>query len=142
MRRTKVSIRIDDRQLKIIEKYAGLIGSNKSDVIRQFCRSGSQNIANMQLRKEFINEQLNRWLKLPRVKLIGELQNLIFERDGHACRKCGKADCINVYSIDKDPLNRDPALKITLCDNCMAWAEKYSPKRRVLEDFVEWFCLL
>jgi len=89
-----------------------------------------------------MNEQRNRWLKLPRVKLVGELQNLIFERDGHACRKCGNSTFINVYSIDKDPLNKDPAYKITLCDNCMAWAEKYSPKRRVLEDFVEWFCLL
>jgi hypothetical protein len=140
----KVSVRFSDQQLRIIDRYATLIGSNRSAVIRQFCRSGSQNIANMKLQSEFMEEQRERWLKLPRVKLIDEMQNLIFKRDGNACRKCGKGDMygINVYSIDKDPLNKDPAFKITLCDNCMAWAEKYSPKRRVLEDFVEWFCLL
>lgn len=142
MRGTKVSVRFSEQQLRIIDKYASLVGSNRSTVIRQFCRSGSQNIANMKLQSEFMEEQRERWLKLPRVKLVGEMQNLIFERDGHKCRKCGKGDYINVYSIDKDPLNKDPAFKITLCDNCMVWAEKYSPKRRVFEDFVEWLLLL
>lgn len=142
MCKTKVSIRFDWQQLDVIDKYANLTGLTRSEVIRQFCRNGSQNMANMRLQEEFIADQQKRWLNLPKIKIVGELQSLIFERDGQACRKCGRTDNLNIYSIDKNPLNKDPKYKITLCDSCKEWAEKYSPKRRVMEDFVEWFCLL
>lgn len=142
MRRTKISIRIDNDLLAIIDMYAELTGLGRSEVIRIFCKAGSQNKANMKLQREFIEDQRKRWINLDRTKIIEKRKNIIFERDGYKCRKCGRTSDLIVYSIDKNPLNKDPAFKITLCKGCKELAEKYSPQRRVFEDFVEWLCLL
>lgn len=133
---------MDSDLLAIIDMYAELTGLGRSEVTRMFCRTGSQNKANMKLQREFIEEQKTRWIGLNRTKLIEQRKNLIFERDGYKCRKCGGTTELVTYPIDKNPLNKDPAFKITLCRTCKELAEKYSPQRRVLEDFVEWFCLL
>jgi len=142
MDRNKISIRMDNDLLAIIDTYAELTGLSRSEVIRMFCKAGSQNKANMRLQRKFIEEQKTLWINLDRTKAIELKKNLIFERDGYKCRKCGRMNELTVYAIDKNPLNKNPAFKITLCKTCKEWAEKYSPQRRVFEDFVEWFCLL
>lgn len=142
MNRTKISIRIDNDLLAVIEQYARLVGIDKSEAIRRFCRMGVQNKANLELQEQFIEKQHSLWKSINRTTLAREGKNLIFERDGYKCRKCRSSTDLVVYHIDKNPLNKDSKLQITLCERCKEWAEKYSPQRRVFEDFVEWLSLV
>jgi len=137
-----ISIRFPEPMLNMIKAYASLSGINHSDAVRQFVRIGAQNKVSIEFQERFMKDQENRWLNLNRMKLIEEGKNLIMERDNHKCRKCGSKNNLTIYHIDKNPINKDPRLQITLCKNCNEQAEKYSPQRRVFEDFVEWLCLL
>ena len=137
-----ISIRFPEPMLNMIRAYASLSGISNSDAVRQFVRIGAQNKVSIEFQERFTKDQENRWLNLNRMELIEKGKNLIMERDRHKCRKCGSKRDLIVYHVDKNPLNKDPRLQITLCKSCKELAEKYSPQRRVFEDFVEWFCLL
>jgi hypothetical protein len=139
-----VPIRIDDGLLEMINRYACLHDMDKSKAFRELLRFGLVNRANIELQERWNEMMMGRWLEIQEqtTKLINEGKNLIFFRDHFMCQKCHGTTNLQVYHIDRDPLNSNPINLITLCKDCIGKAERFTPKRRVMEDFLEWFYLL
>ncbi|MGD0343107.1 MAG: hypothetical protein ABSA76_15510, partial [Bacteroidales bacterium] len=106
--------------------------------------NGLRTKANMALSERFTSNLLNKWLEIqPKITdIINQGESLIFVRDHFICQKCHTDKDLIIYNIDRDPLNHKAENLITLCKICALKAEKYTPKWRVVEDFVEWFYLL
>jgi 5-methylcytosine-specific restriction endonuclease McrA len=137
-------MRFDEGMLRMIDQYAALHDMNRSDAIRELLRNGLSNRANLDLQDKWTEMMNSRWLTMQEqtTKLIKEGKSLIFVRDNFMCQKCRSTSHLQVYSIDRDPLNTNPINLITLCKDCASRATKFTPKRRVVEDFLEWFYLL
>lgn len=144
MKHKYVPLRIDNELLDTIEKYAILHDVDRSKAIRELLRFGLINRANIELRERFSEMLTKKWLDIQEqtTRLINEGKNLIMVRDHFMCQKCHTQSNLEVYHIDRDPLNGNPSNLLTLCKDCASKAEKYTPKRRVIEDFLEWFYLL
>jgi len=140
----KVEFRIGKEQLGMIDNYCKIYNTSRSQAIRELLENGMRTKANMALSERFLANLLTKWLELqPKITAtINEGQNLIFVRDNFICQKCHTDKDLIVYNIDRDPLNHKPENLITLCKTCSSKSEKYTPKWRVVEDFVEWFYLL
>jgi 5-methylcytosine-specific restriction endonuclease McrA len=144
MKHKYVPVRIDEEMLDTIDRYAILHGIDRSKAIRELLRFGLVNRANIEMREKFSEMLTVKWLAIQEktTKLINEGKNLILVRDNFTCQKCHSNSKLTVYHINRDPLNSNPSNLITLCEDCISRAEKYTPKRRVIEDFLEWFYLL
>lgn len=140
----KVDLRIEDYILDTIDQYAALHDINRSKAIRELLRNGLTNRATMDLQEQWSKMMGEKWLSMKNKtrQSINEGKSLIFVRDGYKCQKCHSTEYLQVYPIDRDPLNKDPTNLITLCKDCANRAMKFTPKRRVIEDFLEWFYLL
>ena len=140
----KIEVRIGEGDLKLIDDYALMHEITRSEAIRELCKNGMTSKANIELAEKFLKTLHKKWLDIqPTITaIINQRENLIFVRDHYICQKCHSMNELEVYQIDRDPLNKNAENLITLCKNCSKKAEKYTPKRRVIEDFVEWFYLL
>lgn len=140
----KVDVRIDDRILDMIDQYAALNGITRSKAIRELLQNGLSTRANMELQEKWLDMMTTKWVAIQEqtTKLITEGKSLIYVRDNFMCQKCNSRTHLQVYSIDRDPLNTNPNNLITLCKDCSHRAAKFTPKRRVIEDFLEWYYLL
>lgn len=118
--------------------------ANRSKAIKELLKSGSSNVATMELVKKFQDELRKRWVAQieQNTKLINEGKNLVMVRDSFTCQKCHTHDNLDIYNIDRNPLNTNPTNLLILCKGCITKVQKYAPQRRVYEDFVEWFFLL
>jgi hypothetical protein len=144
MKRKIVPMRIEDELLEMVDRYACLHDMDRSKAFRELLRHGLVNRANIELQERW-NEMITaRWLEIQEqtTKLINEGKNLIYVRDHYMCQKCHGTTNLQVYHIDRDPLNSNPNNLLTLCKDCIGKAEKFTPKRRVVEDFLEWYYLL
>ena len=48
-----------------------------------------------------------------------ELRAAVVDRDGHRCRRCGRAECmLQVHHVDNDRTHNDPENLLTLCAAC------------------------
>jgi hypothetical protein len=141
---TKISLRIEQDLLEFIDRYGSMNGLDRTKSIKQLLKAGATNVANMGLVQKFQDNLNNRWIEMSdkSTKLINEGKNLIMVRDMFMCQKCHNHDNLDVYNIDRNPLNTNPTNLITLCNGCISKVQKYAPQRRVYEDFVEWFFLL
>jgi 5-methylcytosine-specific restriction endonuclease McrA len=141
---SKFEVRIETNTLQLLDGYATMHKISRSEAIRELIKNGMQTKANIQLAEKFIGTLNTKWLNIqPKITdIINEGSSLIFVRDNFICQKCHNNKELDVYNIDRDPLNTRQENLITLCKNCSKKAEKYTPKRRVIEDFVEWFYLL
>ena len=139
----KIEARIEDDLHHAIIIYAAMNGTDKSKAIRQILKSGLSNISIMELQEKWKREMEQNWLQMTnKNELIKAGKNLIMERDSYTCRHCKGTQNLEVYNIDQDPINTDHTNLIVLCKNCADAARRFHPKRRVKEDFLEWFYLL
>jgi hypothetical protein len=140
----KISVRLGHELLDYIDTYARLMDIDRSKAIKQLLKAGTSNMANIELVKKFQDDLHKRWMGISEksTKLINEGKNLILVRDSGICQKCHSRESLDVYPIDRNPLNTSPSNLITLCKSCISRVQKYAPQRRVYEDFVEWFFLL
>jgi len=140
----KVDLRIERMLLDLIDQYAALHDINRSKAIRELLKNGLSNRANMELQEKWTEMMNAKWIEMQEqtTKLIREGKSLILVRDNFMCQKCRSGSHLQVYHIDRDPLNTNPINLITLCKECASRASKFTPKRRVIEDFLEWFYLL
>lgn len=140
----KVEVRLSKEQLIMVDDYAKTYSLNRSEAMRELINNGMRNKANMALSQKFLDTLNNKWLEIqPKItSIINQGESLIFVRDHFICQKCHSDKNLDIYNIDRDPLNHKAENLITLCKNCSIKAEKYTPKQRVVEDFVEWFYLL
>jgi metal-responsive CopG/Arc/MetJ family transcriptional regulator len=140
----KVEIRLGKEQLSMIDDYCKNYGVNRSQAIREIIENGMRTKANMALSERFSANLLTKWLEIqPKITyIINQGESLIFVRDHFICQKCHTDKELIIYNIDRDPLNHKAENLITLCKTCASKVEKYTPKWRVVEDFVEWFYLL
>jgi hypothetical protein len=120
------------------------MGLDRSKAIKQLLKAGASNMANIELVNKFQEDLHKRWIEISSksAKIINEGKSLILTRDIMMCQKCHRKENIEVYPIDRNPLNTLPSNLITLCKDCISKVQKYAPQRRVYEDFVEWFFLL
>lgn len=141
---SKFEVRIELNTLKLLDGYAAMHNISRSEAVRELIKNGMQTKANIQLAEKFLLTLNTKWLDIqPKItNIINEGSSLIFVRDHFICQKCHSDKDLDIYNIDRDPLNTNQENLITLCKNCSKKAEKYTPKRRVIEDFVEWFYLL
>lgn len=141
---SRFEVRIGKDMLNLLDSYAMMHNINRSEAVRELIMNGMQKKANMQLSEKFLSLLNTKWLEIqPKItNIINQGENLILVRDNFICQRCHSDKELNVYNIDRDPLNHKAENLITLCSNCTKKAEKYTPKQRVVEDFVEWFYLL
>lgn len=134
---------MDDELISMIDKYAAFNNLDRSKAIREILKVGITNKSIMELQNKWSELMQKKWLDMVgSSKLINEGKSLIMERDEHKCQKCNSTTNLQVYSIDRDMTNNDPTNLIVLCKDCASWADKYRPKRRAKEDFLEWFFLM
>ena len=83
------------------------------------------------MKKRPKSKQQSNFEKLERAKRYtpywDEIRKMVYERDGHRCRACGRAHCkLNAHHIVLVRISgcNDPRNLITLCDECHAEVEQ------------------
>jgi hypothetical protein len=140
-----ISIRLTKEMLDNIDMYAALTGIDRSKAIKELLRYGMVNRGLMELREKFqafLNKKTSEMMDKTQHPIIPSMSSLITLRDEGKCQKCGSTSDIEIYHIDQNPINTNPSNLIVLCKICIQKAEKYKPRQRVTDDFLEWFFLL
>jgi 5-methylcytosine-specific restriction endonuclease McrA len=69
-----------------------------------------------------------------------ELKQVILERDGHRCRRCGRTAAeapvpLHVHHLDHNKRNNDPSNLVAACVSCNAWAGHHRREVRAITEF-------
>src|SRR4030066_664888 len=116
-----INIRIDPDLLKVIDMYGELSGIDRSKAIRELLKRGASNMTIIELQSRFVKDLEKRWIEIKTnmTENVDEGKNLIMLRDGLRCRKCFSTENLQVFNIDRDPLDDNPNNMVTLCSNCV-----------------------
>lgn len=140
-----ISIRISKPLLSKIKEYSAYSNMKVNPTIIGLLQEGFHQKVEVGTYKMweqsmiFKNTQLA--LKYPdKMGRLSENPSILIERD-KGCVKCGEKNVskLNIYHIDRNPMN-DAAMNIViLCDACKVNLEKYTFRVYPIRKYVEWF---
>jgi len=149
MAKKLIALRVPEKLYDLLKKQSELMFyNNLTETIIHYLKLGILNEITSNRLNFLIDEQRRRMRKLiyDKRRLVAQLlrnkkvDELVLERDGKRCRKCGSDKNVTVYEITSEITEREGCEgKITLCEKCIKEIEENIPERYKLKAFLDWF---
>jgi len=138
------SIRFKESLLRNIDIYSTFRGITRNEAIEELLEYGNLVVMQFELLQKFKADLENRWVansgNLPTFKIFNT--ELFLKRDNNQCQKCGKAENLELFHINRNPTDFKITNVITLCHDCAERAKAYIPNEYLEPAFVVWFYLI
>lgn len=140
-----MSIRMPRNMIIKIKEYAAFSGNKVNPIIIALLEEGMHQKINVGTYKMWEESMIlkNQTIasKYPtKMNNLNENPSILLERD-KGCVKCQEQNKskLNVYYIDRNPMNTSPSNIVMLCDCCKSKLETYTFKVHPIRKYIEWF---